>query len=155
MGAAGPDLLGRLFDAHAPALTLYARQWCVAADDAVQEAFVRLARQPCVPDHTVAWLFRVVRNAAISASRTERRRQSRETRAAAPEVWFDTGPDPIDAADASRLVAALDADQREAVVARIWGGLNFDEIATLQGCSLATAHRRYHAGLARLREQMP
>ena len=28
MGAIGPDDLGRIFDEHAPALVLYARQWC-------------------------------------------------------------------------------------------------------------------------------
>ncbi|WP_435017873.1 RNA polymerase sigma factor [Tundrisphaera sp. TA3] len=154
MDAAGPELLGRLFDDHAPALALYARQWCEAPEDVVQEAFVRLACQRSVPDRVVPWLFRVVRNGAISASRGERRRRGREARASSPEAWFAPTGDPIDAAHASRLVAGLDGDLREAVVARVWGGLSFDEIAALHGCSVATAHRRYHAGLARLREQI-
>jgi RNA polymerase sigma-70 factor (ECF subfamily) len=144
-----------LFDEHAPALALYARQWCEAAEDVVQEAFVRLARQRDVPDRVVPWLFRVVRNGAISASRGELRRRGREARASVGEAWFAPGADPIDAAHASRLLAGLDVEVREAVVARVWGGLPFDEIARLQGCSVATAHRRYHAGLGRLREQMP
>jgi hypothetical protein len=39
---------------------------------------------------------------------------------------------------------------REVIVARFWGGLTFDQIARLQGCSLTTAHRRYRDGLSRL-----
>ena len=37
------DLLGRLLDQHAAALTLYARQWCDTPEDVVQEAFLKLA----------------------------------------------------------------------------------------------------------------
>ena len=43
---------------------------------------------------------------------------------------------------------------REAIVARLWGGLTFEEVARLQGCSLTTAHRRYQAGLARLHARL-
>ena len=32
----GPELLGRLFDDHAAALVLYARQWCATPEDVVQ-----------------------------------------------------------------------------------------------------------------------
>jgi RNA polymerase sigma-70 factor (ECF subfamily) len=32
----------RLFDAHGPALMLFARQWCHAPDDALQEALLEL-----------------------------------------------------------------------------------------------------------------
>jgi RNA polymerase sigma-70 factor (ECF subfamily) len=39
-------------------------------------------------------------------------------------------------------------------VARLWGGLTFDQIARLQRCSLTTAHRRYHEGLTRLHERL-
>jgi RNA polymerase sigma-70 factor (ECF subfamily) len=40
------------------------------------------------------------------------------------------------------------------VVARTWGGLGFEQIAELVGCSTSTAHRRYVAGLAALRERL-
>jgi DNA-directed RNA polymerase specialized sigma24 family protein len=43
---------------------------------------------------------------------------------------------------------------REVIVARIWGGLTFDEIAQLVGCSLPTAHRRYQTGLTELRTRL-
>jgi RNA polymerase sigma-70 factor (ECF subfamily) len=48
----------------------------------------------------------------------------------------------------------LPLEQREVVVARIWGGLTFEEVARLAGCSLPTAQRRYQAGLAVLRERL-
>ena len=57
----------------------------------------------------------------------------------------------------NELAAALDVipdDQREAVIARTWGGLSFEQIAEIAGCSTSTAHRRYEAGLAALRERL-
>ena len=157
----GPENLGRLFDEHAAALVLYARQWCDApgAEDIVQDAFVALARQESEPDRPVAWLYRVVRNGAIAAARRARRRRRREERAADREVvlngsWFVTTDDQIDAEHAARLLADLDLDTREIIVARLWGGLTFEEVARLQGCSLTTAHRRYQAGLARLHARL-
>ena len=73
-----PELLGALADRYGPALLLYARQWCRCPEDAVQEAFVKLARQRRMPEQPGAWLFAAVRNAAISAARAERRRKARE-----------------------------------------------------------------------------
>jgi RNA polymerase sigma factor (sigma-70 family) len=150
----GPDLLGRLFDEHAAALVLYARQWSETPEDVVQEAFIQLARQKAEPERVVPWLYRVVRNGAIAASRGDRRRRRRESRASSVEAWFAPGDDRIDAEHAAGLLAELDLETREVIVARLWGGLTFDEIARLQGCSLTTAHRRYQAGLARLQERL-
>ena len=62
----GPEAFGRLVDEHTGALVLYARQWCSAPEDVVQEALLKLVAQTKAPDHPVAWLYRVVRNAAIS-----------------------------------------------------------------------------------------
>jgi len=98
MGPIGPDDLGRIFDEHAPALVLYARQWCDAPDDVVQDAFVQLARQRTRPDRVGPWLFRVVRNAAINARRNEQRRRRIEARSyGAAEPWFTSDDDRIDA----------------------------------------------------------
>jgi len=156
MGMIGPELLGRLFDAHAAALRLYARQWCDGSDaeDAVQEAFLSLSRQSSLPDQAGAWLHRVVRNAAISAARGRSRRHRREARAASGEAWFSSVDDQLDARSATRHLAELELDCREVIVARLWGGLTFDQIARLQGCSLTTAFRRYQQGLAQLHERL-
>jgi RNA polymerase sigma-70 factor (ECF subfamily) len=156
MATIDPAWLGRLFDALAPALRLYARQWCGDADaeDLVQEAFVRLAGLSYVPEQTSAWLHRVVRNEAISRSRSRARRQRREGHASGGEAWFSGVDEQLDAQTATRVLAEIEPDCREVIIARIWGELTFDQIAQLQGCSLTTAHRRYHDGLARLQARL-
>lgn len=156
MGNVGPEQLGRMLDEHGAALVLYARQWCSAPEDVVQEAFIQLARQPVLPERPLPWLYRVVRNGAISATRGARRRRRHEAAAAQPkDAWFESAAgDRLDAAWATRSLESLPAEQREVIVARLWGGLSFQEIADLVGTSSSSAHRWYEAGLAMLRERM-
>ena len=149
-----PTTLGELYRRHAPALRLYARQWGSSAEDLVQTAFVRLAQQSPPPDRALPWLYRVVRNEALAAHRTATRRRRREQGASTPEGWFSTAPDRLDTAEATRLLAELPLELREVIVARLWGGLTFEDIARLVGCSLPTSHRRYQTGLAQLRERI-
>jgi RNA polymerase sigma-70 factor (ECF subfamily) len=147
--------LARLIDAHAAALVLYARQWCAAPEDVVQEAFVKLAAQRPTPNNLVAWLHRVVRNGALSAARAERRRRRHETAAARPAEWFVPGEGAsLDATEAAAALQGLPPEQRETVVAHLWGGLTFDQIGALTGVSASTAHRRYLAALSALRERL-
>ena len=151
-----PESLGRLFDAHGAALVLFARSWCGSseAEDIVQEAFVKLASQRVAPDEPSAWLYRVVRNGAVSMSRSFWRRRKRESVVSKGESLFGSTDDRIDAEHATSVLQDLDPETRAVVVARIWGGLTFDEIAHSQGYSIATAHRRYHDGLKRLHERL-
>ncbi len=149
-----PTDLGRLYREHAAALRLYARQWGDGGEDLVQEAFVRLAQQSPPPEQVLPWLYRVVRNAARMAQRTASRRRQREQRASKAEAWFTTTGERLDADEATRLLAELSLDLREVIVARLWGGLPFEDIAQLVGCSLPTAHRRYQTGLTQLRERL-
>jgi RNA polymerase sigma-70 factor (ECF subfamily) len=155
-GTFWPELLGRLVDCHAAALELYARQICDCSEDVVQEALIELVRQAAPPDDAVAWLYRVVRNKAISASRTSRRRKRHEIEAASRRsVWFEQSRvDLIDAGVATVALKSLPQEQREAVVARIWGGLSFQRIGELQGVSDSAAHRRYQAALLALRQKL-
>lgn len=150
------DQLGALIDRHAPALELFARQWCESAEDVVQEAFVKLACQNPQPDNPLAWLFRVVRNKAMNAGIASRRRKRREAEAASiAPAWFrpDDSPE-IEPDQAQAALAALPIDQREVIVAHLWGGLAFHEIAVLVDSSSSSIHRRYQAGLVTLREQL-
>jgi RNA polymerase sigma-70 factor (ECF subfamily) len=147
-------VLGRLYRQHAPALRLYARQWGAAEEDLVQEAFVRLAQQAHAPERPLPWLYRVVRNEALAVHRTAARRRRREEKASAPEAWFSAAEDRLDGREAARLLAELPLELREVIVARLWGGLTFEEVAQLVGCSLPTAHRRYRAGLDELRGRL-
>jgi RNA polymerase sigma-70 factor (ECF subfamily) len=149
-----PEVLGSLYRRHAPALRLYARQWGSSGEDLVQEAFVKLAQQDPPPQRLPAWLYRVLRNEALTANRAAARRRRREGQASAPEAWFSAPGDELDARDAARLLGELPLELREVLVARLWGGLTFEEVAGLAGCSLPTAHRRYQAGLAELKERL-
>jgi len=149
-----PDF-GRLIDAHAAPLVLYARQWCGTPEDVVQEAFIKLVRQKRPPADVVAWLYRVVRNGALDAMKSARRRHRRESVVARPARWF-VEPE-VDGLDATTAVAALGRllpEQREAIVAYHWGGLSFEQIATVVGCSASTVFRRYTAGVEELRKQL-
>ncbi len=154
MPAIEPDMLGRLYRQHAPALRLYARQWPGSGEDLVQDAFVKLAQQVPPPERVLPWLYRVVRNAARAGHRAAARRRRREAQASTPEAWFTRTEDQVAAREAAELLARLPLDLREVIVARVWGGLTFEEIAQLVGCSLPTAHRRYQAGLTELRERL-
>ena len=149
-----PERLAMLFDRHAPALVLYARQWCGTPEDVVQDAFVKLARTQTELESILPWLFRVVRNAAINAGRNDRNRRKLEARSSPSDSWFASLDDRIDAQEATRFLAELDLEIREVLIARFWGDLKFEEIARLQGCSVATVHRRYTSGLNLLSERL-
>jgi RNA polymerase sigma factor (sigma-70 family) len=155
-GTPDSELLGRLFDGYAAALELYARQLCDTAEDVVQEALIGLARQRHTPDDPAAWLYRVVRNKAISATRSARRRKRHESIVAERRAeWFEpSAADPIDAQAATAELASLALEQREIVVARIWGELSFQQIGQLVGVSDSAAHRRYEAALSTLRQKL-
>jgi RNA polymerase sigma factor (sigma-70 family) len=152
----GPEKLGRLVDELAGALTLFARQWCASPEDVVQEAFVRLAAQRQPPDNLRAWLYTVVRNAAISAGRSERRRREYENAAAASRpTWFVPADNVLlDAEMVAGALETLPGEQRETLVAHLWGGLTFAQVGALTHVSASTANRRYLLALERLRERL-
>jgi RNA polymerase sigma-70 factor (ECF subfamily) len=100
------------------------------------------------------WLYSVVRNAGLAMDRAAARRRRREQAAGRPEAWFAKADDLLAAQEASRCLAELPLDLREVIIARVWGGLIFEEIAQLVNCSLPTVHRRYQAGLTQLRERL-
>jgi RNA polymerase sigma factor (sigma-70 family) len=153
------DRLGRLIDQHAAALELYARQWTDAAEDVVQVAFLKLTQQRHPPDNPAAWLFWAVRNGAINAAIAARRRRRHESDAASSRGWFRippaaNHPDALDPAVAEAELQELPLEQREVIVAHLWGGLTFEQIGQVSGTSSSTAHRQYAAGLSTLRERL-
>ena len=154
------DWLGGLVDRYAAALELYARQWCDVPEDVVQEAFLKLVAQRPLPDHPAAWLFRVVRNGALNAAVAAKRRRRHEAEAAGEAAnWFQTDPENsesgfLDTEVASAALRSLPLEQRETIVAHLWGGLTFEQIGELSGCSASTAHRNYVAGLSAIRERL-
>jgi len=154
------DWLRQTVDRYAATLELYARQWCDTPEDVVQEAFLKLVNQRGLPKNPAAWLFRVVRNGALNAAQAARRRRRHELEAAAEcSTWFQVENVPISGAalDPETITGALRSlplDQREVIVAHIWGGLTFEQIAEVSGRSASTAHRLYCAGLSTVRERL-
>lgn len=161
MAGISPETLGSLLSTHGAALRLYARQFLVgaesdaAADDVVQEALLQLARQTEVPHDAAAWLFRAVRNGALGVRRGAVRRRRHEISATTERsAWFEGGTESrLDGETATAALAELPDETREIVVAHLWGGLTFEQIAELVGTSSSTAHRRYDEGLKTLRRR--
>jgi DNA-directed RNA polymerase specialized sigma24 family protein len=97
-----------------------------------------------------------VRNGALSAARAEQRRKKHEARAAeAARAWFvPAEAAQLDAASAAEALAQLPLEEREVIVAHLWGGLTFQQIADITALSASTAYRRYESGLRALRAKL-
>ncbi|QDS91456.1 ECF RNA polymerase sigma factor SigW [Roseimaritima multifibrata] len=152
--------VAEIVDAHADALLLFARQWSkVSAEDVVQEAFLRLVRRVKAndsPENVVAWLYSVIRNELITMHHKGQHSRAREESVATDRpMWFEPSVDTrLDASRAAEQLKILPIEQRETVVARIWGELSFEEIARLTKSSRSTVHRRYVSGLETLRKSL-
>jgi len=150
-----PHEFARLLDAYGPPLVIYARQWCLTPEDVVQDAFLKLIRLQPPPREPVPWLYRVVRNGAIDAAKISRRRKRRETGAARPEKWFvESAVDGLEAKTAVAALQKLPLEQREIIAAHLWGGLTFEQIAQVAGCSASSAYRRFSVGIDALRAEL-
>jgi RNA polymerase sigma-70 factor, ECF subfamily len=158
--------LGRLYDEHAQALFAFLLNLTRNEDDtrdALQEVFVKLARQAgllaAVRDER-AFLLRLAHNAAIDLMR---RRSTRykyheqfgaETKAIMP---FTLGDNPDLRAFRVELAAALGElppDQRAVVHLKLWEQMTFEQIAAALEIPLNTAASRYRYGLDKLRERL-
>jgi RNA polymerase sigma-70 factor (ECF subfamily) len=139
-----------LWNEHVRGLILYARQWADRdAEDVVQDAFLKLLAAQPPPENPKSWLYRVVRNTAI-----DRRRKRRWFRPPPLENWFESLPDksqPFDGVELTQLLETLPEDLREIVIAKIWGNLNFREIAELTGRPISSVHADYQNAIERLR----
>ena len=132
----------------------------VAAQDAVQEAFLRVWRfRDAVPegDRRQAWLYRVVVNACLSRLRAEKARAGKDSGAVLPESLADPAPGPSELAERTGLsadVLAALADLPEALrvplVLRFWAGLSEKEIAVAIERRPGTVKSRLHDARQRL-----
>ncbi len=125
-----------------------------AADDAVQEAFLRLHRGPSRPrpGKELPWLRQVVVNAC-----RERHRRRQTARRLTPLVDDEdaSADEPVVAADTSRRIAAavdrLSSRQRECVVLHHFERLTETEIGEVLGISVGSVKTHLHRGRAALR----
>ena len=124
------------------------------AEDITQELFVKLFQSP--PDASVrsprAWIFRMARNLAIDAMRTQHTVQSErsEEDAVAEDEIAQTNV----RLDLARAMSRLSQIEREIVSLRVYGELGFAEIARTEGMSLSAVWRIWHRALNRLREEL-
>jgi RNA polymerase sigma factor (sigma-70 family) len=155
MSTSDLDRLTHIIVERAAGLRLFAQQWVdsATAEDVVQEALVALLAERPAPQNLIAWMYRVVRNAAFDHHRASTRRWRRE-RVVAEERgdWFESRPDvAMDARAAEQALQSLSSENRQLVVMRIWGELTFAEIASIMALSESTVHGRYKKALAELR----
>lgn len=148
--------LRTVVDQYGRSLVLLARQWCNSPDDALQESLIDLARMEQPPDNPVAWLFRVVRNKAMSQARSQRRRDNHQLAAAEQKsAWFESDPSiGLDGQVVAGLIESLPEIERQIVTCRVWGQLSFAEIAQLVDRPVANVFRNYRATIVKLREQL-
>jgi RNA polymerase sigma-70 factor (ECF subfamily) len=154
--------LEAVFDEAHDALVGYARRLLAdpaQARDVVQVAFIRLweHRASLDPERSVrAWLFRTVRNLALTRLRDDR------NQARALETWDEPlhwrAPAPEALLEESELGAALQgwladlpARQREAVVLSRFEGLSHEEIAAVMDIAPRTVNNHIVRGLQALR----
>lgn len=137
---------------HGAALVLYARQWCRDPDDAFQEALMDMMQLRRPPNDPAGWLFTTVKRKAMNHARSEARRQKyTDAFASEQDAWFVTQPNSsLEVEQVVMQLQELEAMEREIVVAKIWGDLNFEQIADLVGSSRSSVHRCYRSALEKL-----
>lgn len=125
-----------------------------AADDAVQEAFLRLhsGRSRPRPGKELPWLRQVVVN---GCRERHRRRQTAQRLSPLVDDEDASADEPVVAADTSRRIAAavdrLPSRQRECVVLHHFERLTETEIGEVLGISVGSVKTHLHRGRAALR----
>lgn len=128
------------------------------AEDILQVLFVRLLSSGTLPpaDGEATYLFRAVRNVALNELRSRKR-----ARRAYSVLLEPATEDPGVAAQVGELgkriegvLLDLPAEEREAVVLKIWGDVSFAHAAAISGVSEKTFEYRYYKGLGILKEKL-
>jgi RNA polymerase sigma-70 factor (ECF subfamily) len=147
-----PTWCEALYAAKAAELLLYGRALGLGhgeAEDVLHDVFRHLLELPAAPENPAHYAVRAFRNRALNHRRGLWRRLARELESAR---WFEPAPAAAEReAAAVRCLAGLPAEQREAIVLKLWHGLTFEAIGELTGASPHTAAGRYRYGLAKLR----
>ena len=162
MAQRDPQALDLFYTRHARAVFSLALTMLgdhARATDLAQEVFLLVWRSAGAYQPTGsarAWLLRLTRNRAIDELRRDRRRRASEAPLSAPLV--QALPVPLaDAAERQAVreaVAALPAEQRDALVLAFFQGLSHHEIATCLRTPLGTIKARIRRALQTLRQQL-
>lgn len=124
-------------------------------EDAVQDAFIELAKQSTEPHEVLGWLVRVTRNRILDSIRAESRRQRREF-AHGEQRWFTepASTQEVDTEQLTGVLEALDELPRQIITMHVWGEMTFEAIAEVLQISSSSAHRHYHHALSVLGTQL-
>ena len=147
--------------AHGPQLVLFARRWAnshAAAEDLVQEAFVRFWRTRESVQDPLAYMYQCARTVAIDAARSQCARDQREAHVAEHRteqpMFVDTFGDQERRQRIEMALAELPAVQAEVVTLKIWSELTFEQIAVVTGAPVGTVASRYRYAMERLRRNL-
>lgn len=128
-----------------------------AADEVLQEVFVRLVRQHArLGDvaNPLAYVLTVARNEAIRYAQRRGREARRREPLSAEDLFLEgRSDDPARREEAEAVAVALrelPEDAREVVELKIYAGLTFREIADVVGAPQGTVATRYRSALAKL-----
>jgi RNA polymerase sigma factor (sigma-70 family) len=107
------------------------------------------------PDPAIAWLLGIARHVLLSSLRRGRVADRARARMGVPTLAIDDDDlDRIDALgrrSARELLASLPSDQAEAIRARVFEELPYEDVAARLKCSSLVARKRVSRGLATLR----
>jgi RNA polymerase sigma factor (sigma-70 family) len=125
------------------------------AQDVVSETFLHAWRRwSQVPDPALPWLLGTARKVIGNGRRTERRRDALVRRIA----FLDEAATSAEAAElvatrrhaAIQALAALNSNDREALLLVVWDGLTLEQSAKVLGVGLGTLRVRLHRARTRL-----
>ncbi len=164
VGKRDHDALAVLYRRHGTGCYRLARRVTVSealAEDAVQEAFIGLWRDPAAylpgQGSVRAWLLGLTHHKAVDFVRRETAQQRRQNAHAAQRALDPPAPDAADEAWAQirattvrTALAELPEAQRHALALAYYGGHTQREIAQLTGIPLGTVKTRMFAAMRRL-----
>lgn len=136
-----------------------------AAEDVTCEVFTQLWRKSAdfdpVKGSSVSWILTMARTRAIDRLRSADRLAAREDTLETAWEIQSPGADPEQqnlseerAKFVRKALAALPAEQREAITVSFFGGLSHSETAEALGAPLGTVKTRIRAGLSALRREL-
>jgi RNA polymerase sigma-70 factor (ECF subfamily) len=145
---------------ESPLLRFVSRYAPHAAQDLVQEVFLRLVRESESVrdvDNLSAWLYRVARNLAIDESRKEERRMKRHQLVALPERQAPASP-AAERRETAELVSAklmaLPEKQRDVLILKIQEEKSYREISEVTGLTTSYVGYLIHQGLKTLAREL-
>lgn len=149
-----------IWDRHSAALRRFARHLsgeASQADDLVSEAFVRLwtTTSPIRTDTVRAYLFAIVRNLYARSRRHARQMvEATEDLASYAVSPHELAEQHQEIRQVRRALAALDDDDRAALLMRAEGDLSYDDIGVALRVSAGAARVRVHRARRQLLEAM-